>query len=266
VRGLAVSLPGGIAYVVAICNLKGGTGKSTLSINLACAFAELGGDVAILDNDEQGSATAWAAAGKLPVRCVHLPLSAGEDPGEWIRQLQSLRIGRRVVVVDFPATVAPALAGTLLLASVVLIPCAPNRLEVAATRRMMRYVTRLRAERRDDPPAILVVPNRVGGPGTGLEEFRAELAVLGEELSPAISARPEYARAFAQGRWIGDSFPGSEAHREILELANLVCDRFESPPTPAPIRQSRPRTFFPMAWAAHLVTSLGQQMRHGASP
>ena len=30
------------AYVVAVCNLKGGTGKSTLSVNLACAFTELG--------------------------------------------------------------------------------------------------------------------------------------------------------------------------------------------------------------------------------
>ena len=45
--------------VVAIVNQKGGTGKTTLSINLSSAFAELYPTL-LLDADPQGSALDWA--------------------------------------------------------------------------------------------------------------------------------------------------------------------------------------------------------------
>ena len=45
--------------VVAIVNQKGGTGKTTLSINLSSAFAEIYPTL-LLDADPQGSALDWA--------------------------------------------------------------------------------------------------------------------------------------------------------------------------------------------------------------
>ena len=51
--------------VVAIINQKGGTGKTTLSTNLAWAFAE-SSSVLLLDADPQGSAQDWPAAKPSP--------------------------------------------------------------------------------------------------------------------------------------------------------------------------------------------------------
>ena len=45
---------------IAICNLKGGTGKTTTSILLATALADNGHSVIVYDADPQGSASAWA--------------------------------------------------------------------------------------------------------------------------------------------------------------------------------------------------------------
>jgi len=47
--------------VILIGGEKGGTGKTTLSINLATARAKKGHDVLLVDTDPQGSASYWAA-------------------------------------------------------------------------------------------------------------------------------------------------------------------------------------------------------------
>lgn len=44
---------------ILLCNGKGGTGKTTMTILLAHALAEAGRRVAVLDLDPQGTATAW---------------------------------------------------------------------------------------------------------------------------------------------------------------------------------------------------------------
>jgi CobQ/CobB/MinD/ParA nucleotide binding domain len=181
----------GTGHVVAVCNLKGGTGKSTLSVNIACALANQGVEVALVDNDRQASATLWGSAGKLPITCLSLPLARLEDARPWLEVLLGLRAHYQVVIVDFPAGLPPGLWPTVLMASLILVPTSPNEIEIVATRSMLQRITVLRAARGSDPPALLVVPNRIVGAENGPQGYRAS----GRAGRGARTARPLPARA-----------------------------------------------------------------------
>lgn len=59
--------------IVALTSDKGGMGKSTAILNLACAAAESGLDVAVLDLDARASIGRWARMRKiagLPPPCA----------------------------------------------------------------------------------------------------------------------------------------------------------------------------------------------------
>ena len=94
-------------HVIVVGNLKGGSGKSTLVMNLASALAEIGRRVAILDCDPQGTAPAWASRG----HAAGGPLRAAAQPERtrsgW--HARQMRRGVDVLLIDLPGVVAPAM-------------------------------------------------------------------------------------------------------------------------------------------------------------
>ena len=214
-----------MSQVIACGNLKGGVGKTTIAVNLACALATRGHDVALLDLDPHGGAAAWASAGRLPARVEAAPPLEPHSSG-------ALAGGGCVVMLDLPPLHMPTLAAALMIADVILVPVTSSALCLAATRQTLRMIEVARASRRRGAPMALLVPNRVHD--EGLEGGTGALLETVERRGPAVHERAEHIDAFATGNWVGAHAPDSLATREILALASavrLLLD--QQPQTPA---------------------------------
>jgi len=206
--------------VVAVVNLKGGCGKSTIAVNLACELASSGDGVLLLDNDSQGTASHWLAQGRLPLRGAFRPLENDQDAEGLVRAVATA--GDRYVVLDAPAHVGAASRAAARIADLVLIPVTASGVDLVATRAAVDLIRAARAARGNGAPRCLMVPSKVDRRTDAGRRIEEQLQQFGEAVGPAVSQRASFAEAFGAGQWIGDYAPRSAAHYDIASLAIAV--------------------------------------------
>lgn len=126
--------------IIAVINQKGGTGKTTLALNLAAGLARRG-TTHLVDADPQRSITQWVSltddeAGLLPVT------PPGRDPSATIAKLGR---SHHYVVVDCPPAVQGDLVASIMNSvDVVLIPVLPSPIDLWASVDMTTAVNKAR--------------------------------------------------------------------------------------------------------------------------
>jgi chromosome partitioning protein len=221
--------------IIASGNLKGGTGKSTLAVNLASAFGARGFGVALLDVDPQGTATAWAAGGVLPLDAVACAPADFHGGGRWQGRVTDLARHHDIVMIDLPPLLAPVTAAALMLADLALVPITPSAIEVAPTAEVLRMVRMTREARGGGRPRALLVPNRLDPRGRYDDATRDAVDRLQERWGPPISLDTDFVNAFAARSWVGGYAPAGRATREIQALAD-AASHLLGLPLPAPVR------------------------------
>ena len=206
--------------IVTVANLKGGTGKSTLAVNLACALARGRRTVYLIDADAQGTATAYAGDGRLPITTDPMPLEREQDAPRWIGRV--LGVIADVIVIDCPPHLRAVTEAAVGLADMVLIPCGASGVDLLATGEAIELVNRARSARSDPGPRCLLVPSRIDRRTAVGREIEDALRRLGEPVGPAIGQRTAFVDAFAAGMPVSKYAPRSKASAEIDALAVAV--------------------------------------------
>ena len=138
--------------VIAVLNQKGGTGKTTLALNLAAGLARRAPTV-VADADPQRSISQWISMG--------MAMATSEDAqglppvtqigADAVATFTRLKRAYRHVVVDCPPTVqGPIIEAVMGAADVVLIPVLPSPLDLWASVEMAALV----GEARKKHPAL----------------------------------------------------------------------------------------------------------------
>jgi chromosome partitioning protein len=218
------SINGSFGGIIAIGNLKGGVGKSTVAVGLAGAMARTGKSVALVDGDPQATSRRWLSSGNLPVRIETLDLDSLSSLERWLSRAERLVQAHGTVIVDLPAVIGPAMASAFLLARLIIVPVSLSAVDIDGTNRVLRYIRVARSERGGVGPEVLIVPNKLQH-GLGTERpVLDDLHGFGETVVSGLSLCPEHGRAFAAGRWIGDTAPGSNALAEVMALEARVAE------------------------------------------
>lgn len=199
-----------MAVVLAMASLKGGTGKTTVGLNLAVAAEEAGLRTVVVDVDPQQASAKW---GDLREMMGKTPTVISAMAARLPQTIESLtRLGAELLVIDTAAHAEGILVSTIDLADLVLIPCRPTIVDL----QYLATTIQLTTLRRKNAAVILnAVATRT------LDRGQAEGAIMdmGVNLIPvSVSNLVAYTRAITAGQGVTEFEPDGKAAAEMRAL------------------------------------------------
>lgn len=202
--------------VISILNPKGGSGKTTVSTNLAQSLHERGHSVLIVDSDPQGSARDWHAADDQNP----LPLVALDRPNN-LKTLASIAASHDFVVIDGAAKLEDMIAAAIKASDFVLIPVQPSPYDLWAASDLVDFIKARQEVTDGKPRAAFVISRAIRGTKLGHEIEAALSEYALPVFETQITQRQIYPQTAAEGHTV---FHGgnADAIKEINALTDEV--------------------------------------------
>jgi len=205
--------------ITVVGSLKGGSGKSTITFNLAIWLAMAGVRVAVIDADPQAT-----LSDVLLVRSEE-----GYKPGVDQLKTDKLAAGREGlagydhVLVDIGTASMDNMKLSLSKADRVLVPVPPSQADIWSTQRFLRFLAAQTGDRKVNVQGFI---NRADTHRAVRESDEAAAALVSLQgiqfLKPRLAQRTIYRRSFSEGLAVFEQEPRSKAAAEWNALAAVL--------------------------------------------
>lgn len=213
------------AKIIAVVNQKGGSGKTTVSMQLAGAISRRKNKVLVVDADPQGTATRWAAsaADDIPFPASVVGLSAASAKVH--REVKKFIDDYHYIIIDCPpAADSPVPQSALLIADLALVPIIPSPLDMWATVGIRQVIQNV-SDFNETLQSRLVL-NQCQPNTTLVQESLEILPEFGIELvKTQIQHRQVYRQSAVFGQTVHNF--GTKASAAISEIEKLTDEVLE---------------------------------------
>ena len=203
--------------IISFANQKGGTGKTTLAINLAVLWSNSGYKVAVLDADAQKSLTNWIEARKKYYGENDIGIDLHSyNPHTFLDDLNYIKKKYEFIIVDSPPSITFETIQIVKLSDRVFVPVQPSPVDLMAT---IPFLNMAKRERKN----TLIILNRVLPRARLTDAMVMRLRYAGSKIARTrISSRVIYAETFNVGRGVVDISITSNTSKEIIKLGGEI--------------------------------------------
>ena len=203
---------------LAVLSRKGGTGKTTLTVNLAVAAKRAGHRVAIVDLDSQASASEWGdwrEAGTPEVICVH----SARLPQELHKLKQQ---GITFALLDTPPKIEDIALDAAKAADLAIIPCKLGAFDLKAIEKTIFVGNMAKCPMR-------IVFNAVRARSSMLHPAKRAVQVYEVNVAPCvIGDRVVFSHSVMEGLGVMEYEPKGKASIEIQALFRYISKELEA--------------------------------------
>lgn len=205
-------------HVITVAQQKGGSGKTTVSANLATGFLRQGKSVALVDIDPQGSLGRWFMTRiedeSGPVDALEFATSSAWGITYEVRKLSD---SHDVVIIDTPPKADSDLRPALRVADLVVVPVSVSHVDLWATEGVLDLA------RREGKEAMVVLNRARKNTRLGGEVAEAAEKLEARIAHAQLANRVVYAESLGQGRGAAEGRK-TPAQAEVDALTSEVAE------------------------------------------
>jgi chromosome partitioning protein len=214
---------------IAFVTQKGGSGKSTLCINLAVAAQEAGASVCILEMDRQATISDWSEA-----RESESPEVAFIEATQLESVLARLaECDYDYVFIDTPGVDSPGSVAAIRVADLCIVPARPTLPDLRAVRPTLAAIYRLKK-------SFAFVLNQTPPRSYRVRDAAEGLIALGVLSEVNVVLRNDHQDALGLGQGVTEFNTSGQAADEIRRLWTWVVQRTITTESRRPARNAKP--------------------------
>ena len=203
--------------IISFANQKGGSGKTTLSANLAVLWANSDYKVAVVDADSQKSLTYWLEARKKYYGDEPTGIDSYTfDLRNLKEELKTIKRKYDFIIIDSPPSITFETIQIVRSSDLIFVPVQPSPLDLMATIPFLNLA-------KDERKKTTIILNRVMPRAKLTEAMILRLRYAGAKIARSrISGKIIYAETFSVGRGVVDISVNSDASKEIINVGNEI--------------------------------------------